>query len=233
MLARTTKSRPMEKAVKNVSRNCCGDGKPMGKFCRLTVIRFVRVAGRLTAECKCDCGNMKTTRYAHLTSGGVKSCGCLKRESSRRTGLANTRHGHSSPATRSHTYRSWESMKARCSNPKDPSFVNYGARGIIVCKRWVKFENFLADMGERPRGTTLDRLEVNGNYSPLNCRWSVPRIQQRNKRTNRLVEFNGNCVPLVVVAEQSGIPYHRLWERIVRRGWTVQDAINKPSTAYV
>jgi len=88
----------------------------------------------------------------------------------------------------------------------------------------MKFDNFFADMGERPRGMTLDRKDTNGDYCKSNCRWSTAKVQQRNKRNNRLVLFHGERVPLIVVSEQSGIPYDRLWQRIVRRGWSVENA---------
>ena len=232
VLAGITGAGQMEAPVKNISRNSKSDGQSVERFCRLTVIRKFRSKGRLVAECKCDCGTMKTATLSHLVSGGVKSCGCLKLETSRRNGLANKRHGQSSPGNRTHTYRTWETIKSRCINSSDPSFPNYGLRGIKVCARWMKFENFFADMGERPGGMTLDRKDTNGDYCKMNCRWSTAQVQQRNKRTNRIVLFRGENVPLVVVSEQTGISYDRLWQRIVRRGWSVEDAISKPSIGY-
>jgi len=151
---------------------------------------------------------------------------------SRITGLANRVHGHSSPEHRTATYRSWETMRARCRNKHDPSYQLYGGRGIKVCKRWDSFIMFLKDMGERPLNTTIDRKNCNGNYKPSNCRWSTPSAQQRNKRNNRLIQFRGEIMPLVALSELSGVPYHRLWERIVRRGWSVELAISKKSQAY-
>lgn len=154
-------------------------------------------------------------------------------ESARLTGLANRKHGHSSPKNRTATYRSWETMKARCYNKNDPSFVLYGKRGIHVCQRWKSFVLFLKDMGERPRNMTLDRINCDGHYTPSNCRWATPHTQQRNKRNNRLIKYKGNFVPLVVVSELSGVPYQRLWERVVRRKWDIEKAISKKSQAYV
>jgi hypothetical protein len=200
---------------------------------RLTITGSFRSGGVLMAECICECGQQKVARMSSVKRGDVKSCGCLRREKAAENGRANTRHGHSSPASRSHTYRSWETMKSRCLNISDPSFADYGGRGIGVCDRWLDFENFLTDMGERPRATTLDRIDVNGDYNPGNCRWSDARTQGRNRRNNRLVEFNGELIPLVVLSEQTGVPYQRLHERIVRRNWTVEDAIRIPPRGFV
>ena len=233
MLERTAGAGQMEEQVEDVSGDCTSDGAAMVSPSRLVVIRVIREKGKkAVAVCKCECGNEKVTQLAHVKSGAVKSCGCLKRETSAATGEKNKKHGHSSPATRSHTYRSWETMKARCLNANDPSFKDYGARGITVEDAWMTFETFLADMGERPRGTTLDRIDVNAGYGKNNCRWATPQKQQRNKRNNRMVFFRGESIPLVVLAEKTGVPYQRLHERIVRRGWSVEDAIRKPSIAF-
>lgn len=97
------------------------------------------------------------------------------------------KHGHSlgNYKTRSKTYRSWERMRERCNRPKHKSYAYYGGRGIKICERWNDFNNFLSDMGERPEGKTIDRINVNGNYEPSNCKWSTSREQRVNQRPRR------------------------------------------------
>ena len=131
--------------------------------------------GRVLWRCQCDCGHQTIVIGCNLTSGNSKSCGCVQRE---KLSLRRWKHGMS----QSLTYVSWYGMIKRCEDPHHRSYPNYGGRGIKVCERWHSFENFLADMGERPKGTTLDRIDNNGNYCPGNCKWSTFLEQQRNKR---------------------------------------------------
>ena len=129
-------------------------------------------------ECLCECGNKTIVSASYLRNGKIKSCGCLRKEGN------NTKHQHTSRShTPSPTYSSWIKAKQRCNNPNVPNWVDYGGRGIKVCDRWLdSFENFLADMGERPDGTTIDRINNDGNYEPGNCKWSTPKEQSNNRR---------------------------------------------------
>lgn len=136
--------------------------------------------------CLCDCGRLRVVALSSLLNGSSKSCGCLQKELLSRRRF---KHGHSiKPGVRnaSREYETWLSMKARCYDRKTKSYKNYGGRGIRVCGRWLSsFENFLADMGTKPNGLTLERIDNDGNYEPSNCKWATRLEQNRNKRNSR------------------------------------------------
>ena len=149
-------------------------GKRYGRLHVLTYAGPCKERKTLQWLCQCSCGERKVVCTPDLINNGVRSCGCVR---------GRTTHGK----RWSVEYQTWSSLKARCLNPNGKSWPDYGGRGITVCDRWrgpQGFQNFLADMGARPRGKTIDRKDVNGNYEPGNCRWATKHIQAINKRKN-------------------------------------------------
>jgi hypothetical protein len=135
-----------------------------------------------------------------------------------------TTHGYTRGGNQ-RTYRIYQNMKTRCRNPKASNYAFYGGRGIKVCDRWIRFEEFLADMGECPPGMTLDRIDQNGNYELGNCRWSSMREQARNTRGNRLLTYRGETKCVAEWAELKGLNVKLLYQRIDRDKWTVERAL--------
>ena len=150
------------------------------RFGRLLVVGWAGVSGRRHyLTCECECGVKGSFCLANLRSGHSRSCGCLSREVAV---TSNTTHG----LTNHSLYRVWAGMKSRCTDKQHPKYANYGGRGITVCDRWASFPAFLEDMGERPEGTSIDRVDNNGDYEPSNYRWATGEQQARNKRSTVL-----------------------------------------------
>lgn len=152
------------------------------KFGRLTVLSFAGILNKThtTWNCICDCGTQKVVRGPNLVKGLTKSCGCISKEI---TAKRNLTHGLSH---KSAAYKSWENMRRRCLCPSHTQYHNYGGRGITICERWNDFENFLADMGERPPGLSLERINNDGNYELSNCKWATQKEQCNNQRKRKL-----------------------------------------------
>jgi len=166
----------------------------------------------------CDCGNKTTKNGKDVRAGHTKSCGCQRLNPDIKT------HG----MTKSPTYKSWCKIKERCNNPKVINYPRYGGRGITVCDRWVNsFENFYADMGERPANTSIDRIDNSGNYEPFNCRWASLKTQANNARSNRIIEYHGESHTLSEWCDIKGINYNTFCGRFFR-GWSIERAFTQP-----
>lgn len=142
--------------------------------------------------------------------------------------MGKLKHGLAKRRNVSKEFKAWMSMRRRCRLPSQRSYPLYGGRGIKVCDRWSEFENFFADMGKCPEGSSLDRIDSNGHYEPLNCRWSDERTQQRNRRNNHLLTFGGETMCIEAWAERQGLPAKTLRARIVDHGWAVDRALSVP-----
>ena len=194
-------------------------------FSRLTVIQRGENTSKGQARwiCRCVCGNETQVFGSALRNGHSRSCGCLKDET---TVARNTTHGHATHGI-SPTYHTWSGMIARCTNPKHRDYKRYGKRGITVCERWLNsFADFLADMGEKPEGMSIDRRNTDGNYEPDNCQWADKTAQSRNKSNNRIIEFNGESKTLIEWAESLHISQSTLRERLDK--WTLEKALTTP-----
>lgn len=194
------------------------------KFGRLTVTERVENNrhGQSQWKCVCDCGNVVIANGHKLVSGHTQSCGCYQKDAAR---FSNKKHGDSDHRL----YDCWSKMKGRCSNPNDKSYIHYGGRGIQVCDEWNRYESFrnwALSHGYRD-DLTIDRIDVNGNYCPENCRWATKSEQANNKRSNRFVEYCGEVHTIAEWASKLDMSYDALQLRL-SRNWTIEKAFNTP-----
>lgn len=181
--------------------------------------------GRILVNCRCVCGTEKTVRLKDLKSGNTTSCGCWRKEIAAAQSKRRQVHGCATRDKHVSAYRSWESMRSRCLNPNDSSYVRYGKRGITICPEWESFTQFLADMGERPPGTTLDRKRNNEGYYPDNCRWATPVEQGENRRSSKFFTYNGKTQTISAWAREFGIPIGTLWGRLTKQHLPINHAL--------
>jgi hypothetical protein len=172
----------------------------------------------------CKCGNQKEVAHDKLLYGDTKSCGCLRRET---TSASFRTHGD----TESVEHRCWCLMRSRCNCETDDAYADYGGRGIKVCDRWMEsYENFLEDMGRKPTPLhTVDRIKVNGNYEPGNCRWATKAEQNLNRRNNRLVWHNRTIKTLKEWCDELQLDYKFIHSRITKYKMTFKEAITRPN----
>ena len=184
------------------------------KYNKLTAIRFVEMRGKSQQYWlfHCDCGNEKVL-CANDVKRRTKSCGCFQSKGNFKHGMKGTR-----------TYASWKGIKERCLNKNCKDYKNYGGRGITICPEWLTFENFYNDMGKRPIGLSIDRINNNGNYCKENCHWATIEEQANNKRTNHLITYQGKTQTLAQWEKELEISRGIIRGRL-KLGWSVEKAL--------
>ena len=199
------------------------------RFGYLVVLDAFREGRKWKCRCQCDCGTIKVIDKSSLQTGRTKSCGCYNRkrvhETHSKGNYINTR-----------LYHTWENMKARCFNKNNPQYKNYGGRGITVCEEWkndfLSFRMWALQNGWNDTHVkfeiSLDRIDVNGNYEPSNCRWATPKQQVNNRRRSRRWEYNGEKYTLQEISEKFNINHMALRSRLYEQGLDAKTAIEKP-----
>ena len=203
------------------------------KFGRLTVIDRAKDGTRANGStyvrwiCRCDCGKELIVCGGNLRRGYSKSCGCYQKE---QLAKIETKHGQAIHGKRSRLYICWRGIKLRCNNPNNPSYKDYGGRGISMCNEWMNdfqaFNNWAISHGYADN-LTIDRIDVNGNYEPSNCHWVTMKEQQNNRRNNHLITHNGETHTMMQWSEITGIAFHTIKSRL-KSGWSVERALTEP-----
>lgn len=189
------------------------------RFGKLVVLRRESNGRRKHWLCRCDCGTEKLVQSGGLIDGSTSSCGCARGDL---ISKANKRHGRAGKGDP--TYQSWLAMQKRCDNPNDHQAARYKNRGITVCDEWRDFTVFLSDMGERPEGKTLDRINNDKGYCKENCRWATPREQSLNRGNNRLITALGKTRAISEWSRECGVSIPVISSRLAR-GWPPEKAV--------
>lgn len=192
------------------------------RFGRLTVIgvNHKGTDRKYYYDCLCDCGNRCIVRSNSLTTGNTKSCGCMVKESK------NVKHG----MKHTRLYGIWCGMRDRCNNEKNPAYKRYGGKGITVCKEWNEFISFYkwSMSNGYNESLSIDRINVNGNYEPSNCRWATPKEQSDNKSCNIIIELNGKKQDLQQWCDELGFNRSTINTRVRMCGWSYEKALTTP-----
>lgn len=201
---------------------------PGERFARLVVLHLsdTSTPGNIEYLCQCDCGNFTLLTKSELRRGGTKSCGCLRK--SQRPPLRMT-HGYTSNGITPKEYKIWIGIKTRTMCQTHRSYQYYGARGIKICDRWINsFENFYSDMGPMPTPKhTIERIDNDGHYEPLNCIWATQNQQSNNKRSSRLITYQGKTQNVQRWSEELNIPRYIIFNRL-NAGWKIEAIFTVP-----
>lgn len=213
-----------QKLIRGENRASCGCVRRISvgdRYGRLVVVGPPDnvVPARSRWPCRCDCGEIQQVTERALIRGSTRSCGCLQRESARNRKI----HGRAGTME----YRVWRAMLDRCTNPRSQSYADYGGRGITVCDRWQTLDDFIADMGDRPDGMSIERIDNDGPYSPDNCRWATNTEQHRNTRRTKRLTFRNETRCLVEWAQITGINRTTISQRLAK-GLSIEDALTQP-----
>lgn len=198
-------------------------GKKIG---RLTVVERAENTKQGTTQwkCICECGNEVVILGSNLRQGRTKSCGCYQKECAKKR---ITTHGE----TKTRLFTVWQKIKDRCYNENHKSYKDYGGRGISMCDSWKDsfeaFRDWAIENGYSD-DLTIDRIDVDGNYEPSNCRWVTQKEQQNNRTNNHLLTYNGETKTMAQWADEVGLPYHTIVARINKYSWTVEEALSTP-----
>lgn len=200
-------------------------GKTYGYLTVICVADFKR-GNKIVWKCSCKCGNIAFVAAGDLWN--TKSCGCYRIEELKKNPHFMT-HGYTRNRKTSSTYKTWAGMKQRCLNPKSQSYEYYGGRGIKICDKWLEYENFLSDMGERPIDKhVIDRINNNGNYEPGNCRWATNEISLNNTSRNSNITFKNKTLTLTQWSRKIKIPVSTIQNRL-KRGWSIEKTLTEPN----